>query len=86
MEVKLVTKLTITELREFALDFSLLPFSKKLEIAKRLGLLEKHDKYVSIYERFKNIFYQADEQGKLNKLIKAINKARNESAEDASNV
>ena len=66
---------TKMELRKAALKFTQLKFSKKLEIAGQLDLLEESDNYIPNYERFRRVFYRANEQGKLNKLIQAVEKA-----------
>ena len=68
----------MTELRQAVFQFSQLKFSKKLEITKQLDLLEKSDKFVPDFERFRKVFDRANELGQLDKLIKAISKAYNE--------
>ena len=70
----------MSELRNAVLQFSQLKFSKKLEIAGRLELLEDFDTFVPDFERFRRIFDRAVEQGKLDTLIKDINNARIETA------
>ncbi|MCU6208385.1 metallophosphoesterase [Enterobacter cloacae] len=50
-------------LRDIGLRFYRLTFSKKLEIAGRLELLEEEDMRLPDYERFRRVFIRASERG-----------------------
>lgn len=59
-------------LRDLALRFYRLSFSKKSEIAGRLELLEDADMRLPDHERFRQVFVRANERGRLEELAKAI--------------
>jgi hypothetical protein len=62
----------MTTLREIGIKFYQLTFSQKFEIAGRLGLLEADDTIQPDFERFRRVFIRAQERGKLEELMKAI--------------
>lgn len=59
-------------LRDLALRFYRLSFSKKSEIVGRLELLEDADMHLPDHERFRQVFIRANERGKLEELAEAI--------------
>lgn len=65
----------MTTLREVGLSFYKLSFSKKSEIAGRLGLLEEEDIRQPDFERFRRVFFRAHERGKLEELAAAVRSA-----------
>lgn len=65
----------MTTLRDLALRFYRLSFSKKSEIAGRLELLEAEDMALPDYERFRRVFMRAHERGKLEALAEAVRNA-----------
>ena len=65
----------MTTLRDLALRFYRLSFSKKSEIAGRLELLEEEDMSLPDYERFRRVFIRAHERGRLEALAKAVRNA-----------
>lgn len=62
-------------LRDLALRFYRLSFSKKSEIAGQLDLLEDEDMRLPDYERFRRVFIRAHERGKLGALANAVTAA-----------
>lgn len=68
----------MNKLRDVGLRFYRLSFSKKSEIAGRLGLLEEEDMAQPDYERFRRVFQRAHLQGKLDELADAIRQAEQE--------
>lgn len=58
--------------RNLALRFYKLSFSKKSEIVGRLDLLEDEDMHSPDFERFRRVFIRANERGLLNALDNAI--------------
>ncbi|MCR3910629.1 metallophosphoesterase [Aeromonas hydrophila] len=65
----------IGTLRDLALRFYRLSFSKKSEIAGRLELLEDEDMRSPDYERFRRVFIRAHERGKIGALADAVTTA-----------
>lgn len=65
----------MTTLRDLALRFYRLSFSKKSEIAGRLELLEEEDMSLPDYERFRRVFIRAHERGRLEALAEAVRNA-----------
>lgn len=65
----------MTTLRDLALRFYRLSFSKKSEIAGRLELLEAEDMALPDHERFRRVFIRAHERGRLDALAEAIRTA-----------
>jgi len=65
----------MNKLRDVGLRFYRLSFSKKSEIAGRLGLLEEEDMRQPDYERFRRVFQRAHQQGKLDELSDAVRDA-----------
>lgn len=62
-------------LRDVGLRFYRLSFSKKSEIAGRLGLLEEEDVRQPDYERFRRMFIRAYDRGRLDELAEAVRAA-----------
>lgn len=62
-------------LRDVGLRFYRLSFSKKSEIAGRLGLLEEEDVRQPDFERFRRVFLRAHERGRLDELAAAVRTA-----------
>lgn len=67
---------TMNSLRELAIQFYGLSFSKKSEIAGRLALLEEEDMAQPDFERFRRVFLRAHERGQLEALEMAIRNAQ----------
>ena len=67
--------LAMNTLRDVGLRFYRLSFSKKSEIAGRLGLLEEEDVRQPDYERFRRMFMRAYERGCLDELADAVRAA-----------
>jgi len=65
----------MNQLRAVGLRFYRLTFSKKSEIAGRLGLLEEEDVTQPDFERFRRVFQRALERGKLDALADAVREA-----------
>lgn len=65
----------MTTLRDLALRFYRLSFSKKSEIAGRLELLEAEDMTLPDHERFRRVFIRAHERGSLDSLAEAVRNA-----------
>lgn len=63
---------TMNSLRELAIQFYGLSFSKKSEIAGRLALLEEEDMAQPDFERFRRVFLRAHQRGQLEALEEAI--------------
>ena len=68
--------LDMSSLREIGVQFYSLTFSKKNEIAGRLGLLEDADLNQPDFERFRRVFQRAHERGLLAELETAVNDAQ----------
>lgn len=62
-------------LRDIGLRFYRLSFSKKLEIAGRLRLMEEEDMLQPDYERFRRVLLRAHERGCLDALAEAVRDA-----------
>ncbi len=62
-------------LRDVGLRFYRLSFSKKSEIAGRLGLLEEEDVRQPDFERFRRVFIRAHQRGRLDELAAAVRSA-----------
>ena len=62
-------------MRDMALSFYRLSFSKKSEIAGRLDLLEEEDMRQPDYERFRRVFLRAHERGRLDEFAAAVRAA-----------
>lgn len=62
-------------LRDLGLRFYQLSFSKKLEIAGRLGLLEEEDMRLPDHERFRRVFIRAGERGIVQEFDNAVTTA-----------
>lgn len=67
----------MNKLRDVGLRFYRLTFSKKSEIAGRLGLLEEEDMKQPDFERFRRVFQRAHERGLLDVLADAVRDAEN---------
>lgn len=67
----------MNKLRDVGLRFYRLSFSKKSEIAGRLGLLEEEDMMQPDFERFRRVFQRANQRGKLDELATAVQNAEN---------
>jgi 3',5'-cyclic AMP phosphodiesterase CpdA len=67
----------MNKLRDVGLRFYRLSFSKKFEIAGRLGLLEEEDKMQPDFERFRRVFQRANQREKLDELATAVQDAEN---------
>jgi len=65
----------MTALRDIGVRFYQLSFSKKSEIAGRLGLLEEEDMSQPDFERFRRVFLRAHDRKKLDDLKRAIEEA-----------
>jgi hypothetical protein len=63
---------TMTTLRDIGVRFYRLSFSKKSAIAGSLDLLEEQDMKQPDFERFRRVFLRAQERGKLQDLVRAI--------------
>jgi hypothetical protein len=72
-----VSDAAMTNIREIGIQFYSLSFSKKNEIAGRLGLLEDDDLNQPDFERFRRVFLRAHERGQLPALEAAIRDASN---------
>lgn len=66
----------MSSLREIGVKFYALSFSKKNEIAGRLGLLEDADLNQPDFERFRRVFQRAHERGLLAALEAAVSNAQ----------
>lgn len=62
-------------LRDLGLRFYRLSFSKKLEIAGRLELLEEEDMHSPDYERFRRVLFRASERGRVREFDLAVTAA-----------
>lgn len=67
----------MNKLRDVGLRFYRLSFSKKSEIAGRLGLLEEEDMKQPDFERFRRVFQRAHDRGLLDVLADAVRDAEN---------
>jgi predicted phosphodiesterase len=65
----------MNKLRDLGLRFYRLSFSRKSEIAGRLGLLEEEDMKQPDYERFRRVFERAHQRGMLDVLANAVRDA-----------
>ncbi|NPE55982.1 metallophosphoesterase [Dickeya dadantii] len=63
---------TMDPLRDLGLRFYKLSFSKKLEIAGRLELLDEEDMHLPDHERFRCVLIRAHERGKTEQLADAV--------------
>jgi len=63
------------KLRDLGLRFYRLSFSKKLEIAGRLELLEEKDMRSPDYERFRQVLFRASERGRVREFEQAVTAA-----------